>query len=59
MAVHRAAIPAVTEVERHGDGVIITFEDGLCAIYPASLLYASKNLATIMSEKRCEEEHAQ
>jgi hypothetical protein len=33
--------PRVVEAERMDNGVIITFDDGKYAIYPASLLYAT------------------
>jgi hypothetical protein len=32
--------PRIVYVERLGDGVIVTFDDGKCAVYPAALLYA-------------------
>jgi hypothetical protein len=34
------AIPRILEALRMRDGVIITFEDGKCALYAAALLYA-------------------
>jgi hypothetical protein len=44
-------VPRVTHAERLNDGVIITFEDGKCAIYSTSLLYATLTQAeTIASE---------
>jgi len=33
-------IPRVIEALRLRDGVVITFEDGKCAVYTAALLYA-------------------
>jgi hypothetical protein len=33
------AIPRIIEALRLRDGVVITFEDGKCAIYPVALLY--------------------
>lgn len=32
--------PRVVEAERLDGGVILTFDDGKCAIYPVSLLFA-------------------
>jgi hypothetical protein len=34
------AIPRIIEALRLRDGVVITFEDGKCALYTAALLYA-------------------
>jgi hypothetical protein len=34
------AAPRVIEALRLRDGVVITFEDGKCALYTASLLFA-------------------
>jgi hypothetical protein len=34
------AIPRIIEALRSKDGVVITFEDSKCAVYPAALLYA-------------------
>jgi len=36
--------PSVESVERLEDGVVISFEDGRSALYPASLLYAMLTL---------------
>lgn len=36
--------PGVDSVERLEDGVVISFEDGRSALYPASLLYAMLTL---------------
>jgi len=36
---NRPLHPRIVEAERMEDGVIITFDDGKCAVYPASLLY--------------------
>ena len=47
--------PRIVEAERIADGVIVTFEDGMCAVYSASLLYASRGLATIMSDVSCDD----
>jgi hypothetical protein len=33
------AIPRIIEALRLRDGVVITFEDGKCALYTAALLY--------------------
>jgi hypothetical protein len=33
-------IPRIVEALRIKDGVIITFEDGKCALYTAAVLYA-------------------
>jgi hypothetical protein len=33
--------PRIVYAERLNDGVIITFDDGKCAVYSASLLYAN------------------
>ena len=34
------ALPRIIEAARHKNGVLITFEDGKCAVYTAKLLYA-------------------
>ena len=34
------AIPRIIEALRLRDGVVITFEDGKCALYTAALLFA-------------------
>jgi hypothetical protein len=49
---HVAKIAEVTLVD---DGAMITFADGLCAIYPAAVLHACLSLANIVSDRHCEE----
>ncbi len=44
-----AAIPRIIEALRMRDGVIVTFEDGTYAKYPASLLYSLLPKAAEMS----------
>jgi hypothetical protein len=39
-AMEDKAIPRIIEAVRLKNGVLITFEDGKCAVYPAALLYA-------------------
>lgn len=34
------AIPRIIEALKSRDGVVVTFEDGKCALYTAALLYA-------------------
>jgi hypothetical protein len=34
-------LPGIVEALRLRDGVVITFEDGRCAVYSAALLYAT------------------
>jgi predicted NAD/FAD-binding protein len=33
--------PRVTNVERFGDGVVIEFDDGQCALFSAAVLHAA------------------
>jgi DUF971 family protein len=47
--------PRVIEAERLEDGVIITFDDGKHAIFPASLLRANLPQAEAMSDSKPEE----
>jgi hypothetical protein len=36
---NRPPLPRIIEAERMEDGVIITFDDGKCAVYSTSLLH--------------------
>jgi len=45
----------VSSAELFRDGVIITFADGKCALFPAELLYASLPQAQELSENEEEE----
>jgi len=37
--------PRIVEADRLNSGVVITFDDGRCALYSASLLYANLDAA--------------
>jgi hypothetical protein len=50
------AVPRLLEAEILGGGVIITFDDGKCAIYSASLLYATFDQATLVEVEDEEED---
>jgi hypothetical protein len=45
------SVPRVVSAERLEKGVIITFDDGKCALYSASLLHATFPQAEQVSEK--------
>jgi len=47
--------PRVTYADRLEDGVIITFDNGKCVIYPASLFYAFLPQATEVVKLEAEE----
>ncbi|WP_041596922.1 hypothetical protein [Granulicella tundricola] len=42
--------PRVVVAERTHDGIYLEFEDGKCAVYPAFFLYASYDMARVLSE---------
>jgi hypothetical protein len=48
-------VPRIVEAERLENGVIITFEDGKHALYPASLLYATLPRAEATNELESDE----
>ena len=41
--------PRILEAERLDDGVIITYADGVCAVYPTSLLHANLSQARLVT----------
>jgi len=47
--------PRVAQADRLEGGIIITFEDGKCAFYPSSLLYASLPQATEIVDSETED----
>ena len=48
-------VSPITELTLVEGGAMVTFKDGLCAIYPAAVLHACLSLAKIVSERTCEE----
>ena len=46
--------PRIIHAERMEDGVIIEFEDGKCAVFPASLLNATIPQANQVNENNLE-----
>lgn len=48
-------VPHLTHVDRLPDGVVIMFNDGRCALYSATLLYAMFSRATELNELDDEE----
>jgi hypothetical protein len=48
-------IPEIAEISLEDGGVMVTFADGLCAIYSPAVLHACLSLAEIVSERTCED----
>jgi hypothetical protein len=46
----------ISSVDRLNDGVIITFDDGKCALYSTDLLYATLDQAQLLEDLLDEEE---
>ena len=49
-------IPEIVEALRLKDGVVITFEDGRCAVYSTALLYATLPKAHELTEDLSDQE---
>jgi hypothetical protein len=48
--------PRVEHADRAGSGIVITFSDGKCALFPAVLLYAALPHAQEISELKDDED---
>jgi hypothetical protein len=48
-------VPHVVWAERIGNGIIVTFNDGKCAVYSAVLLYTAFSQAEQVTESEDEE----
>jgi hypothetical protein len=48
---NRSSDRRVVDAERLGGGVIITFDDGKCAVYSAPLLYSILSNANLLEEQ--------
>ena len=52
-------VSMIAELTLVDEGAMVTFSDGLCAIYPPAVLHACLSMAKVVTERRCEEAKAE